>query len=1066
MTHRKVRRLDRLVPFPPLTGLLPEKRSSAYCYVPTPAGGKGLAMKTYPAWKVVIVLLLTCASFAIRSQAQTLTTIYRFCSQYPCPDGAAPEGTLVQGHDGNFYGTASDVGFVGQGTVYKLTSSGTFSVLHSFTGLSDGGVPRSGLIQASDGNFYGDTEGGGVCGVAYKITASGTLTPLHEFAGGASDGCQPFAPLLQARDGNFYGTTYLGGAPNFGTVFKMTPAGSVTILHVFCTQSGCPDGYNPIAGLVQGSDGNLYGETLFGGPNGYGSVFKITTSGTLTTLASFNSSDGSQPTGGLVQGHDGNFYGTTSQGGTAGGQAGTVFKMTPSGTLTTLYNFCSQPQCADGGASSAGLLQASDGNFYGTTAGGGAHGYGTVFAITSDGSFSSVYSFCSVGGASCTDGAYPYAGLTQGSDGKLYGVTTEGGTTNYAGTAFSLQVNENTLTVSVTGQGTVTSTDGFINCPGTCSHIYQHNAQVTLNASAAAGWTFGSWGGACSGSGACDVTMSQNESVSATFTQLSYVLTVSATGSGTVTSTDHFINCPGTCTHTYLSNTAVTLNANPAQGWSLNAWGGACSGNNPTCIVTMAGDESVSATFTQNTYTLTVSISGQGTVTSTDHLINCPGTCSHTYLSLTPVRLNASPAQNWSFAGWSGACSGVTPCQLTMLANYGVSAYFIQPGNGLHFTSVTPCRLVDTRPGNGGGGPIQGGTSQTFNLPQLAQSKGCGDLSSAASYSLNVTLVPQNQHPVSYLTIWPAGLAQPLISTVNSLDGRVKANAAIVPAGVDAAVSVYVTNTTDVVVDIDGFFAPSQQSTLLFYPLMPCRVADTRKSNLPQGLGLPHLSAGMPRDFPVLNAASCNIPAGAQAYSLNFTAIPYPSLGHQLGYLEVWPKDQQPTHPVSTLNNPTGTFVANAAIVPSGTGGAITAYASSDTDVAIDINGYFAASGSGGLSLYPTAPCRVIDTRRIGNGQPFTGVLTPPVDVAGSVCAPPNTAQAYVFNATVVPSPNLSYLTLWPDSEGQPVVSTLNAADGWITSNMAIVPSANGKIDAYAAGITQLILDISSYFAP
>ena len=133
--------------------------------------------------------------------------------------------------------------------------------------------------------------------------------------------------------------------------------------------------------------------------------------------------------------------------------------------------------------------------------------------------------------------------------------------------------------------------------------------------------------------------MSQNQSATATFTQLSYTLTVSATGNGTVTSGDGFINCPGTCSHTYLSNTVVALTANPAQGWSLNAWGGACSGNNLTCNVNMTGNESVSATFTQNSYTLSVSISGQGTVTSTDGNINCPGTCSSTYLSFTQVTL-------------------------------------------------------------------------------------------------------------------------------------------------------------------------------------------------------------------------------------------------------------------------------------------------------------------------------------------------------------------------------------------------------------------------------------------
>ena len=174
-----------------------------------------------------------------------------------------------------------------------------------------------------------------------------------------------------------------------------------------------------------------------------------------------------------------------------------------------------------------------------------------------------------------------------------------------------------------------------------------------------------------------------------------------------------------------------------------------------------------------------------------------------------------------------------------------------------------------------------------------------------------------------------------------------------------------------------------------------------------------------------------------------------------------------PANPVSTLNNLTGTVVANAAIVPAGTGGEITVYPSNDTDLVIDINGYFAPAGPGGLSLYPAAPCRVMDTRKIGSGQPFSGTLSPPVDVVDSPCGPPSTAQAYVFNATVVPYGALGYLTLWQDDPmHQPVVSTLNALDGAITNNMAIVPTSDGKIDAYASGITQLILDISSYFAP
>ena len=361
-----------------------------------------------------------------------------------------------------------------------------------------------------------------------------------------------------------------------------------------------------------------------------------------------------------------------------------------------------------------------------------------------------------------------------------YDLVTGWGSMN--GEALQTALTSHTLTVSVSGNGSVSSTDGFINCPGTCSHAYPVGARVDLNASAGSGFGLAGWSGACSGTGtSCEVTMTQDQSVAAAFLPLHF-LTVVTNGNGSVKSADGFIDCPGTCSHAYVENSIVTLNSYPAQGWSLNAWGGACSGNG-ACAVTMLGDEFVSATFTQDGYTLTASISGQGTITSTDQFINCPGTCTHTYLSLTPVTLNAAPAPGWTFAGWSGACSGVGQCQLTMLGNYGVSAYFTQTGHGLRFTAVTPCRLVDTRTGNGGGGPIQSGTYQTFDLPQLAQTKGCADLSSAASYSLNVTLVPQGGHPVSYLTIWPAGLAQPLISTMNSLDGRIKANAAIVPAG-------------------------------------------------------------------------------------------------------------------------------------------------------------------------------------------------------------------------------------------------------------------------------------------
>jgi hypothetical protein len=317
---------------------------------------------------------------------------------------------------------------------------------------------------------------------------------------------------------------------------------------------------------------------------------------------------------------------------------------------------------------------------------------------------------------------------------------------------------------------------------------------------------------------------------------------------------------------------------------------------------------------------------------------------------------------------------------------------------------------------------------------------------------LNVTVVPHQ--PLAYLTVWPTGESQPVVSTLNSIDGRTKANAAIVPAGSSGAVSVFATNTTDVILDIDGYFTLAGSNTLDFYTLAPCRLIDTR--NARGDLGGPFLSGGQERDFPLPSNASI------QAYSLNVTVIPHPS-GQPLSYLTVWPQGgDRPT--VSTLNNPTATIVANAAIVPAGNNGAIAVFPSNNADLVVDINGYFAAPGQGGLSLYPVNPCRVLDTRHVGNGNPFSGELT--VNVMGSVCNPPGSAQAYVFNATVVPPAPLSYLTLWANGQQRPTVSTLNATDGFITSNMAIVPTTDGSIDAYAAGLTQLILDIYGYFAP
>jgi len=292
-------------------------------------------------------------------------------------------------------------------------------------------------------------------------------------------------------------------------------------------------------------------------------------------------------------------------------------------------------------------------------------------------------------------------------------------------------------------------------------------------------------------------------------------------------------------------------------------------------------------------------------------------------------------------------------------------------------------------------------------------------------------------------------------STLNSLDGRVKSNAVIVPAGTYGGVSVFGSNATDVILDINGYFVPATDPTALaFYPITPCRVSDTRGAA--GSLGGPSLAGGQKRGFPILSSA-CNIPATAQAYSLNFAAVPK----GPLGYLTVWASGQ--TQPlVSSLNAVTGTVTANAAIVPAGAGGSIDIFASNATDLVIDINGYFAPMTTGGLSLYNVTPCRVLDSRQ-GGALPFSGVRT--VGVSDSGCGVPGTAQAQVLSATVVPAGALGYLTLWPQGQTQPNVATLNALDAAVTSNLAIVPTTNGSVSAFASNASHLILDIFCYFA-
>lgn len=388
-------------------------------------------------------MLWAATPLAVR--AQTFTNLHSF----DVTDGANPTAALVQGTDGSLYGTTNYGGTSsacsgGCGTLFRITPSGTLTTLHGFD-ATDGANPFAALVQAANGNFYGTTGLGGADdeGTVFKVTREGAFTKLYDFSYGAGPNA-----VVRALDGTLYGTTGSGGANGFGTVFKLTQSGTWTTLYSFCAQSGCTDGAVP-GSLIQGSDGDFYGTTVVGGANSgcelasfgnCGTVFKITPTGTLTTLYNFCSrsgcADGENPGAGLVQGTDGNLYGTTDYGGANGD--GTVFKITSGGTLTTLYSFCSETACADGTVPVAALVHATDGNFYGTTSSGGANGGGTIFEMTPNGTLTTLYSFCSQ--TNCTDGFNPSAALVEDTSGTFYGTTYDGGLGISFGTVFSISV--------------------------------------------------------------------------------------------------------------------------------------------------------------------------------------------------------------------------------------------------------------------------------------------------------------------------------------------------------------------------------------------------------------------------------------------------------------------------------------------------------------------------------------------------------------------------------------------------------------------------------------------------
>jgi uncharacterized repeat protein (TIGR03803 family) len=363
---------------------------------------------------------------AAAATAQTVTTLLNF----DITNGGDPFAGLIQAADGNFYGVTA-IGGTGTdctngcGTVFQITTAGTLTTLHSFQG-TDGSGSQGGLIQATNGVLYGTTYAGGTNGdgTVFSITTAGALTTLHNFSG--TDGRAPASTLVQATNGDIYGTTNFGGSDDDGTIFKINPGGTLTTVHSFEDT----DGFLPIGALIEAIDGNLYGTTMYGGSSkaclgGCGTVFKFSLSGTLTTLHSFDDADGNNPISGLIQANDGIFYGTTNFGGSGAGcqtACGTIFRITPGGKLTSLYNFAGFPYGAYGG-----LVLGTDGNIYGTTQA------STVFSMTPAGALTTLFTF------DFYDGFEPLAPMIQGTDGNFYGTTYQGAEYFY-GNVFVLSV--------------------------------------------------------------------------------------------------------------------------------------------------------------------------------------------------------------------------------------------------------------------------------------------------------------------------------------------------------------------------------------------------------------------------------------------------------------------------------------------------------------------------------------------------------------------------------------------------------------------------------------------------
>jgi uncharacterized repeat protein (TIGR03803 family) len=948
----------------------------------------------FPALFSGVLAALVCP---LRAPAQTYEVVHAFTVP-----AAGPVAGLVQGTDGLFYGTTRGGGANAGGTVFRIDSAGNLTTLHTFS-YDDGNDPEAGLVQASDGKFYGTTYGGGAYGfgTVFRIDSSGSLAVLHSFAGAGpvGDGSYPLAGLIQATDGNFYGTTSGGGLAysDYGAVFKMTPAGAVTILHSF----GGSDGVYPVAGLIQSTaDGKLYGTTQVGG-NGSGTVFKMDLAGTnFVSLHSFSITDGAAPSAALVQAN-GKFYGTTRSGGSAG--FGAIFSIDSGGTFATIKNL----GAGDGHAPAASLILATDGKLYGTTSAGGTSDLGTVFRIDFAGALTTVQAFAG------PDGAYPVASVVQGTDGNFYGTTERGGANGNAGggTVFKMtsvgmvttlenfgdastgyepesgvmQASDDNLygttfwggpgnfgtIFKLTLGGTCTVVHNFTGADGSApwARLIQLSSDLKLYGTASRGGA-SEWGAAFSvtlagaytllhsfngtdGLGPRDAALVQLPADS-----MLYGLTEQG---GTGLGNAFKMSTAGAVASIHAFNLAD--GAYPSDGlllapdgnfYGTTASGGATNAEGNVIRIAPAGAVTVLHEFN---HVQGADDDGMwpvgGLIRATDG--NFYGTTRAGGASSAGNVYRISSAGTYatihSFSGSDGSAPYGNLLQASDGKLYGTTYGGGVYGHGTVFsidpagTSFTTLHSLTLEEGAGpvggliqatdgklygvtnGGGPGKAGVvfrltppSCTPPVPPTAGNN--GPICAGGTLQLSASTIAGATYAWTGPNGFTSALQNPSIpSATAAASGTYSVTATV--AGCTSAPATTVATVTATCV------------ASRFYPLTPCRVADTRNPVGP--LGGPALSAGTPRTFPV--TGTCGVPAGARALSLNVTVTAATSAGD----LKLYADGTSVPVPTALSYRPVLSRANNAFAAPSTSGGlAIVATQPSGTvNVILDVNGYF-----------------------------------------------------------------------------------------------------------------------------